>query len=504
MRSKLADSIMRSVIKVCVFVTLVNLTYYIVLGVRKDIFNISTVATVNFITFICAIIICDVLLFSCAMDKNKLDKQAFLYILLLLFFPIAVFVSSLLTTSEVLNLGIITYSLISTLETASNVLLSFLMFFYINETQKNGRKSISYQLCVIVPLLVAYFIIVVLSQNGRASDSWRMIPWGVFLLYMSCVIIKNRRGTYETASLLCLVWMGTLCSFIGLIYEGFYPFYLGILMGLLLCFSNVYIKKSDILGDTETDLNLSASIQLDMLPNDFRIDEFDTIDLFASMRPAKEIGGDFYDFYRVDRNHLVFVVADVSGKGAPGAMMMMRAITSIKNLAVAGLSIDKVVEMASETINESNDAMLFVTAWMGKLNLENGELEFINAGHNPPFIRHADGTVSEINSKPDMIMGFYPQVHYRLQKLLLHPGDTLYLYTDGVTEAFSSSDKQYGTERLRNVLSENYDSSKSLCKSVTRSVDTFASGVPQFDDMTMMAIKYIRPNDHLTKDYGII
>ncbi|MBR3235266.1 MAG: SpoIIE family protein phosphatase [Atopobiaceae bacterium] len=222
--------------------------------------------------------------------------------------------------------------------------------------------------------------------------------------------------------------------------------------------------------------------------------EHKEFDLFASMRAAKEVGGDFYDFYLLDDTHLAFLIADVSGKGIPAALFMMRAKTAIRSLIDTGADVDEVFTMANDQLCEGNDADMFVTAWMGVINLETGNIRFANAGHNPPAIKHDGQGFELLKMKKNLILGCMPGIRYRVSEMEMAPGDILYLYTDGVVEAMNSNDEQYGDTRLIDILNRSANLSvERLCEAVRNDVDDFAGDAPQFDDMTMLALRYKGP-----------
>ena len=214
-------------------------------------------------------------------------------------------------------------------------------------------------------------------------------------------------------------------------------------------------------------------------------------DIYATMDTAKEVGGDFYDFYFVGENKLGFLIADVSGKGIPAAMFMMTAKTLIKGYAESGKSVDEVFTIANAKLCESNEAGMFVTAWMGILDITTGLLEFANAGHNPPLVRHADGRFEFLKSKSGFILAGMEGMKYRRNELVLSPGDEIYLYTDGVTEATNAENALYGEERLANLLNTIHGlSGEALCRAVKAGIDAFAGDAPQSDDITMLYLKY--------------
>ena len=252
-----------------------------------------------------------------------------------------------------------------------------------------------------------------------------------------------------------------------------------------------YIAEASARIDAE--LEFAKNIQASALPNAFpafpRRKDFD---IYASMHPAKEVGGDFYDFYITGSDTLNFLIADVSGKGIPAAMFMMRAMTELKSLTESGHPINEVFTRGNEALCEGNDAGMFVTAWQGGIDLTNGSIRFANAGHNPPLVRHADGSFEYLKTRAGFVLAGMDGIKYKMQEMQLSRGDILYLYTDGVTEATNADNELFGEERLLNALnSREFDSMQELCDFIKSEVDAFVGEAPQFDDITMVALKYL-------------
>lgn len=251
-----------------------------------------------------------------------------------------------------------------------------------------------------------------------------------------------------------------------------------------------YIKEAEERIDAE--LAFAKAIQHAALPSVFPpYPDRKEFEIFATMHTAKEVGGDFYDFYFVDDENLAFLMADVSGKGIPAAMFMMTAKTFIKSYAESGISVEEVFTYANAKLCEGNDAGMFVTAWLGILNTKTGKVLFANAGHNPPLVKHADGTYEYLKSRAGFVLAGMEGVRYRKNELDLAPGDAIYLYTDGVTEATNMSEELYGEERLQKILEQHKDATpETICAEVKKDVDKFVGEAPQFDDITMLAIRY--------------
>jgi len=251
-----------------------------------------------------------------------------------------------------------------------------------------------------------------------------------------------------------------------------------------------YISDAEARIDAE--LAFAKAIQHSAIPTVFppypNRKEFE---IWACMYTAKEVGGDFYDFYFVDEDTLAFLIADVSGKGIPAAMFMMQAKTLLKSYAESGMGVAEVLTQANNKLCEGNEAGMFVTVWMGYLNTRTGQVTYANAGHNPPFIRHGDGSIEMVKTRPGLVLAGMEGIRYRANTVQLKPDDLLYLYTDGVTESTDVANNLYGEARLQTVLQQkNVGDAETVCRQVKENVDIFAGDAPQFDDITMLALKY--------------
>ena len=248
-----------------------------------------------------------------------------------------------------------------------------------------------------------------------------------------------------------------------------------------------YIAEAEARIDKE--LEYAKQIQLSALPTNFpKGDEFN---VFAQMIAAKEVGGDFYDFYKLNEKTVAFLVADVSGKGIPAAMFMMTAKTIIKDLAESGLSVNEIFAKANQKLCENNESGMFVTAWMGILDIDSGTLKFANAGHNPPLLKRADGTFEYLRTRGGFVLAGMEGVRYRANELTLGAGDRLFLYTDGVPEATNMDNQLYGEDRLLAFMNENADlQANELLPKLKNNIDGFVGDAPQFDDITMLMFDY--------------
>ena len=241
------------------------------------------------------------------------------------------------------------------------------------------------------------------------------------------------------------------------------------------------------------ELDLAAQIQASMLPSIFpAFPERKELDIYASMDPAKEVGGDFYDFFMVDEKHLAIVVADVSGKGVPAALFMVIGKTLIKDRTQTGKDLGVIFTEVNNLLCESNSNEMFITAFEGVLNLETGEFRFVNAGHEIPFICRKDGTFEPYEVRAGFILGGMEGIQYQAGSMQLEPGDKIFQYTDGAPEATNKNNELYGMERLTDILSRNASASPTeLLSAVKADIDEFVGEAPQFDDITMLCLKYV-------------
>lgn len=244
------------------------------------------------------------------------------------------------------------------------------------------------------------------------------------------------------------------------------------------------------------ELNVASQIQADMLPRIFpAFPERSEFDIYATMTPAKEVGGDFYDFFLIDDDHLALVMADVSGKGIPAALFMVIAKTLIKNHAQAGETPAEILRHVNEQLCEGNEAELFVTVWLAVIDISTGKGLAANAGHEHPAIRRADGKYELAVYRHSPAVATMEGLKFREHEFEMKPGDSLFVYTDGVPEATNAENKLFGSDRMLESLNREPDASpKELLENVRSDIDKFVGEAPQFDDITMMNFIYFGGN----------
>ena len=244
----------------------------------------------------------------------------------------------------------------------------------------------------------------------------------------------------------------------------------------------------------DSELELAKSIQISALPNVFPpYPDHNEFEIYATMDTAKEVGGDFYDFFFIDPDHFAFLIADVSGKGIPAALFMMTSKTLIKNLAKTGLTPEETITETNKQICKTNEQGLFVTVFFCVLELSTGKMACVNAGHNPPLIKRADGAFEYFKCQPNLVVGAMSGVNYTSCETQLNPNDSIFLYTDGITEALNRDKEFYGDDRLvdkLNSIPKRKISAENILKEVKSDVLLFTNEEPQADDITMLALSY--------------
>lgn len=259
-----------------------------------------------------------------------------------------------------------------------------------------------------------------------------------------------------------------------------------------------YAKQSQCehqqLESIQSDLTLAGEIQKAILPCTFPpFPEIKNLDIYASMTPAKEIGGDFYDFFRLGNDRIGFVIADVSGKGVPASLFMAVSCTLIRSVAQTAESSCKCLTEVNRLLCRANVNTMFVTVFYGILNYRTGAIDCTSAGHNPPYILHTDGEVECIKAPANFVAGGFEDIEYKNYLTQIEPGESIVLYTDGVTEAFNDKKELFGEQRLENSLLElYYEDARTIVEEVHSDLKEFTGETPQSDDITMLVVKRIK------------
>ncbi len=328
----------------------------------------------------------------------------------------------------------------------------------------------------------------------RSSETWILsqiylaagVISAVLAFIFSKVNLKTKLVAGSFVSIPLLNQILTRASF------GISTQYAATLVSIVLIYGMLFSDREKILSTTGKELALATRIQSDMLPNIFPpFPERTEIDIYASMNPAKEVGGDFYDFFLIDDNTLAIVIADVSGKGIPAALFMMVSKILVQNYAMMNASPKSVLESVNRQICENNHADMFVTVWLGMLDLTTGVLTAANAGHEYPVMKKKGGQFEYVMDKHGFVIGGMKSLKYSEYQLKMEPGSKLFVYTDGVLEATNKSSELFGKDRLLEALAKaENDNPEEVLKRVREEIDVFVGDAPQFDDITMLCLQY--------------
>jgi phosphoserine phosphatase RsbU/P len=252
------------------------------------------------------------------------------------------------------------------------------------------------------------------------------------------------------------------------------------------------MKEHDQLLSIQHDLSVAREIQQAILPKNFPpYPNRKDFDIYAYMLAAKEVGGDFYDFFLIDNDRLGFVIGDVSGKGVPAAIFMAVSRTLIRATGSKGMAPGDCMSYVNNLLCNESVSSMFVTVFYGILNAKTGEIKYSCAGHNPPYVVTADGQIKIVEQTGDMVLGIFEGTEFKEKSLTLNPGDSFFLYTDGVTEAFNAQNEPYAEERLENTLKKLYNVPiDKVISGVIDDVSAFVNGHTQSDDITTLVLRY--------------
>ncbi len=306
------------------------------------------------------------------------------------------------------------------------------------------------------------------------------------------IIYRNRLSRRQIVAVSAYIATPFPVIFISFFIYGLSLNYAVCMLDLLVMYCIVNIEQGREKLAVEKELSTAASIQEGVLPHVFPLfPERKEFDLHASMDPAKEVGGDFYDAFFIDDDHMAIVVADVSGKGIPAALFMLISRTLIKNRTMMGGTPAEILMDVNPQLYEGNQAKMFVTVWLGIITISTGHVTEANAGHEYPAIRHADGSFELLKRKHGLVLGGMKKAGYTDDEFELNPGDTIFVYTDGVPEATDARGQRFGMDRMTESLNKKPDAvPRELLETVRADVDAFVGNAPQFDDLTMLAVKY--------------
>ena len=451
-------------------------------------------------------IICTMLCFSTTLNLKTRNADTHVFVTLLTTNAFALFldeISWIVQANPVFRLVNLTTNVLFYMV---GVILIFLFWQYIRRALKLTDKPMliadlfvramlfpSLLLCLINFVYPLFFSVYADGVYQRAAQ------WDVSQIYLSITltvviiaIIFAKASMKERFVAISFVAIPLVNQALTMNTFGLSTQYASMTVSIVLIYGVLFADREKALASTEMEMDFATKIQTNMLPNTFPfLPERTEFDLYASMTPAKEVGGDFYDFFMVDENHLALVIADVSGKGVPAALFMMASKIMIKNTVMTGMSPGEVLRAVNNQICENNQEEMFVTVWLGILNLNNGTLVTANAGHEYPVVKMPEGNFELLKAKHSFVVGGMKGIKYKETQMTLEPGSKLFVYTDGVPEAENAEQMQYGLDRFLSVLNRNKDADPpALLEAVGTDVKKFTQNQAQFDDLTMLCLHY--------------
>ena len=356
-----------------------------------------------------------------------------------------------------------------------------------------------------IPILLALQNIVLLSNiffpatffvdaSGAYHATDASVAEDIYLIAVSLVttilIVRSGGPRNQKVAALTFIFLPLVNYALAMASFGNASQYGMVLMSLIIMYCIIFNDKSSKLAATQTELNMATEIQASMLPSIFpAFPSRKEFDLYASMDPAKEVGGDFYDFFMIDDDHLGVVIADVSDKGVPAALFMMISKTIVQNFAMLGNSASEVLMRANDALCAQNKTEMFVTVWVGILELSTGKMNCASAGHEYPAICR-NGKFELFKDKHGFVLGGMEGMIYKDYDIQFEKGDKIFVYTDGVPEATNENRELFGNERMIEALNKKIADPKETLRIVRESVDAFVGGAEQFDDLTMVCVEY--------------
>lgn len=379
------------------------------------------------------------------------------------------------------------------------------MIEYLEVKEKPGVKRLMIAMKIGFAIAVAMRIINLfypvyfsVSEEGVYSRAFLYPLANVYAYGGSLVILgvlfmyRKKIKPYQHIILAMFVLAPVSALVFTMLFYGLTPAFPTMMTVLMTFYSVLNLEKSRARSSVEAELSMATKIQADMLPNLFpAFPERKEFDLYASMNPAKEVGGDFYDFFLIDEDHIGFVMADVSGKGIPAAMFMMFTKNIIANNVMMGKLPAKALRDANDEVCANNTEDMFVTVWLGLLTISTGYMICSSAGHEYPVLKQGDGGFKVFKDKHGMPVGFIDGAEYENYELQFEPGDKLFIYTDGVPEATRGDKEMYGMERIEETLNrDTLATPEQMISHIWEDVAVFVGDAEQFDDLTMLALEY--------------
>ena len=466
-----------------------------IVNVTADIFGMA----MGFMLFVCCVV---------DFSRDSLSQRFFVLLVLVDFF--AMFFDELawlvdgMAEHATINLVVNTFYYISTPMTAYLFWKYVVAFLKLEDSRVKFWQYV-FDIGIILEVIIIllnipfgfYFTIDSDGVYSRAGFYICSLLYTYFTLISTLVLIIRARKRLKTYQVVILFLYAMLPFCAGIVQMFFYGLSITsqvtmLVFLLMYCVLNVMQNRDRMIADRE--LGMASAIQENVLPRIFPpFPNRREFELYASMKPAKVVGGDFYDFFLIDDDHLALVIADVSGKGVPAALFMMVAKTLIKNQTLADSSnIADIFTKVNRQLCEGNSADMFVTVWMGILELSSGRLRYSNAGHEDPAICRKEEDFELHKEKHSLPLAAFDDTQYEEDTLVLRPGDTMFTYTDGIPEATNSDEELFGTKRMLDALNMGRGKrTDEIDQIVRKSIEVFQEDAPQFDDITILSFRYL-------------
>ena len=449
-------------------------------------------------------LICVALFYGCLRQKGG---GTLIFRLLILMVSTSFLINELLLFVSNLSESRILYLALCVLSSSIDLALIVDLYYYYIKKLLGIEGKIAKITDIIVPILASLGTLLILiniiypltfavDEQGvftYTSLDWLMdiVPDTVFIIGVVQIIICHAPWNQKIPALLFVIFPG-IGYYLAGGEHGAAAQYGFVLMSLIVMYCVIFNDNSKKMTVTETELNMGTEIQANTLPSVFPpFPDRHEFDIYASMTPAKEVGGDFYDFFLVDDDHLAIVIADVSGKGVPAALFMMSSKILINDHALIGGTPSEILERVNRAVYANNKAHMFVTVWLGILEISTGKLVTSSAGHEYPII-NVNGKYEIFKDKHGLAIGAMPNSKYKDMEITLKSGDQIFVYTDGVAEATNANKQLFGTDRTVEALNNLPQgiSQQEVLEGVKKAVDGFVKGAPQFDDLTMVGLRY--------------
>ena len=396
----------------------------------------------------------------------------------------------------------------ATLVWVNETITFFLFWHYVTHALKSEGKTIKILHIIggffllgfiLLPVITAiagnplYFSVNALGEYKRKNFLWWIsrIPHTYFIISSIIAIFLSKESIKKKIVISVFMALPVIAMGSGGYKSGVAIQYVAMMMSIILIFAFIFSGREKDLYSTNKELSLATNIQKHMLPSIFpAFPERKEFDVYASMTPAKEVGGDFYDFFLIDDNHLGLVMADVSDKGVPAALFMMASKIMVQNFAMTGKSPAEVLKAVNNQICNNNQDEMFVTVWLGILDLQSGKLVAANAGHEKPLITNKEGKFEMYKDTNNFVVGWYKGISYKEYEIQLEKGQKLFLYTDGVPEATSDHGRLTREGMLKTINKYTKNTPEEIVKNMKADIDLFVGSHDQFDDITMLCVEF--------------